>query len=79
LNDQQENGVARDGWPLNGGRRDVAHVSFIVSVCGYAACSMHMQAFCSIATEVFGYAAVWLWAAFEPHTFQTRICAHFDA
>jgi hypothetical protein len=29
--------------------------------------------------RIFGYAAIWLWAAFEPHNFQTRICAHFDA
>jgi hypothetical protein len=50
-----------------------------VSVCGMWVCGMRMQAFCSIATEFFGYAAIWLWAAFEPHNFQTRICAHFDA
>jgi hypothetical protein len=51
----------------------------IVSVCGYAACGIRMRVFCSIATEVFGYVAIWLWAALETHNIQTRTCAHFDA
>jgi hypothetical protein len=42
----------------------------------YAACGMRMRAFCSVATEVFGYAAIWL---FEPHNFRreyARILTH---
>jgi hypothetical protein len=31
---------------------------FIVSVCGMRVCGMRMRAFCSIATAVFGYAAI---------------------
>jgi hypothetical protein len=79
-------GMRSGGWLFAGPRPSpnasawyVKVAQDIVSVCGMWVCGMRMRAFCSIATEVFGYAAIWLWAAFEPHNFQTRICAHFDA
>jgi hypothetical protein len=33
-------------------------IASIVSVCGMRICGIRMRAFCSIATEVFGYAAM---------------------
>jgi hypothetical protein len=40
---------------------------------------MRMRAFCSIATEVFGYAAIWLWPHSSRMTFRreyARILTH---
>jgi hypothetical protein len=66
------------GIQSNWSRDGLSH-SFRMQYAGMRVCGMRTRAFCSVATEVFGYAAIWLWAAFEPHNFQTRICAHFNA